>query len=217
MFFDASFGRMYYEKTGQGEPLIMLHGNGESHEIFAQAVEVLKEHFTVYLPDTRGHGKSDRVDTLHYEDMAGDLREFITRNGLEKPVVYGFSDGGITALLLCIQNPSLIKHAIVSGVNVNPKGIKPFWLNLFRLIHFLKPSEEFALMLREPDITQEMLSAITEPVDILGGSRDMISGSHMKQIASAIPQGSYTELKGETHSSYVVGSRKIAELILERV
>ena len=86
---------LYYEKTGTGVPLIMLHGNGEDHTIFNKATAVLKKHFTVYAIDTRGHGKSSPVDELHYEDMANDVYEFICKLNLEKPIVYGFSDGGI--------------------------------------------------------------------------------------------------------------------------
>ena len=46
--------QLYYTKTGQGRPLIMVHGNGEDHTIFDEAVGVLKEHFTCYCID--GHG-----------------------------------------------------------------------------------------------------------------------------------------------------------------
>ena len=48
--------QLYYTKTGQGRPLIMVHGNGEDHTIFDEAVGVLKEHFTCYCIDSRGHG-----------------------------------------------------------------------------------------------------------------------------------------------------------------
>ena len=58
MFLEVKGINLYYEKTGQGRPLVMVHGNGESHEIFMEASEVLKESFTCYLPDSRGHGKS---------------------------------------------------------------------------------------------------------------------------------------------------------------
>ena len=47
---------LYYEKYGEGQPLILLHGNGENHKIFEKSIAVLKEHFTVYALDSRGHG-----------------------------------------------------------------------------------------------------------------------------------------------------------------
>ena len=60
MFFEKGKIKLYYEKKGEGAPLIMLHGNGESHEIFDEATEVLKRKFTVYAIDSRGHGKRSK-------------------------------------------------------------------------------------------------------------------------------------------------------------
>ena len=69
--------RLFYERTGEGRPLVLLHGNGEDHTIFDEAVEVLSNRFTCYAIDSRGHGQSDEVDELHYADMASDLLAFI--------------------------------------------------------------------------------------------------------------------------------------------
>ena len=66
-----------YEVIGSGDPLIMVHGNSEDHTIFTEAAEVLKNHYTCYLVDTRSHGKSGKVKPLHYKDMAQDYVEFI--------------------------------------------------------------------------------------------------------------------------------------------
>ncbi|MCR4611432.1 MAG: hypothetical protein K5644_06005, partial [Lachnospiraceae bacterium] len=57
---------LYYEKTGEGKPLIMLHGNGESHEIFDRAVDILSETYTVYAIDSRGQGQSAIPSEFHY-------------------------------------------------------------------------------------------------------------------------------------------------------
>lgn len=45
--------KLHYEKTGSGAPLILLHGNGESHEIFDEAIPLLAPHFTVYAVTAR--------------------------------------------------------------------------------------------------------------------------------------------------------------------
>ena len=108
---------LFYTCTGSGSPLIMLHGNGEDHTIFDEAVALLSKHFTVYAIDSRDHGQSDKVDELHYDDMAEDIRIFIEELGLEKPILYGFSDGGIIGLLLAIKYPELLSKVIGSGVN----------------------------------------------------------------------------------------------------
>ncbi|WP_353514033.1 alpha/beta fold hydrolase, partial [Vallitalea maricola] len=55
----------------------MLHGNGETHEIFNRSISLLQEYFTVYAIDFRDHGNSSKVSELHYEDHAKDIYEFI--------------------------------------------------------------------------------------------------------------------------------------------
>ena len=43
---------LYYEKTGQGRPLLLVHGNSEDHSIFNEAAAVLREDFCVYAVDS---------------------------------------------------------------------------------------------------------------------------------------------------------------------
>lgn len=205
---------LFYEKTGHGTPLIMLHGNGEDHTVFNKAVSVLKNNYTVYAIDTRGHGKSDSVSELHYEDMAEDIYEFINILKLEKPVVYGFSDGGIVALILAIKHPDLLSKIIISGVNAQPNGLKRIHLLTYKISYFFSKSSKIKLMLTEPNITDEMLKSIKIPAVITAGSNDMIKLSHMKHIAECIPNCTFRVFNGELHGSYVVNSTKIAEFIL---
>lgn len=52
--------RLYYEKAGDGEPLILLHGNGEDGTYFKHQMEYFSKDYRVIAIDTRGHGKSPR-------------------------------------------------------------------------------------------------------------------------------------------------------------
>ena len=208
---------LYYEKTGTGVPLIMLHGNGEDHTIFNKATAVLKKHFTVYAIDTRGHGKSSPVDELHYEDMANDVYEFICKLSLEKPIVYGFSDGGIVALILAIKHPEAISQIVASGVNTQPNGLNTINLLIYKITYFFTRAKRIKLMLTAPNITDTQLNNIKIPVSVTGGSKDMIKQSHLKHIADSIPNSTLTIFNGEFHGSYVVNSTKIADFIIEAV
>lgn len=205
---------LHYEQAGSGRPLILLHGNGESSGIFDAAIPLLAQRFTVYAVDSRGHGQSSPVSEYHYADMAQDVADFIRLLGLEKPIIYGFSDGGIIALLLAIRHPDMVGGIIGSGVNVHPDGLKRRWLWLMRLQQLLRASPLTKLMLTEPDITDDDLRTIRCPAVITAGSRDMLRQKHMRHIAEAIPGGKYLLLKGETHGGYIVHSGKIAEIIL---
>lgn len=206
---------IFYEKSGFGKSLILLHGNGETHEIFDKAITILKEHFTVYALDTRGHGSSDKVDTFHYSDMAEDVHCFIEILELHNPILYGFSDGGIIGLYLAAKYPKLLAQLIVSGANTIPNGIRNGWLKLFKIGYFLTKDSKMKLMLEEPNITTEMLEKIEVPTVVLAGSKDMIKKEHTEHIASSIKNSSLMILQGESHDSYIVHSNKIAKLILE--
>jgi pimeloyl-ACP methyl ester carboxylesterase len=208
---------LYYEVSGTGAPLIMLHGNGETHKIFDKAIPLLAEHFTVYAIDSRGHGQSDPVSEYHYDDFAEDIKCFIEEMKLEKPVLYGFSDGGIVGLLLAAKYPQLLSKMIISGTNTIPQGIRTGWLRLFKWINAILKDPKITMMLTEPNITEEMLRSITIPTTVLTGSRDMIKRSHTEHIADCIPNSRLCILKGEGHGSYVLHSKKIANLILDSI
>ena len=115
---------IWYEKSGEGDPVILLHGNQESHEIFDELAARLSERFTVYALDSRGHGKSATPAEIHYEDMATDVIHFVEALEIHKPILCGFSDGGIVALLAAIRRSRLFSRLIVCGANLSPKGLK---------------------------------------------------------------------------------------------
>jgi pimeloyl-ACP methyl ester carboxylesterase len=206
--------RLNYEKSGNGPALILLHGNSETHHIFDNAAISLAHHFTVYAIDTRGHGESSPVREFHYDDMADDIVAFITQLGLHQPALYGFSDGGIVGLLVAIRRPDLLSRLIISGANTNPAGLKPSWFVLFRLIYTFNRSPLLKLMLTEPDITADMLQSVTVPTHITAGSRDMIRNTHTQMIHRHIQGSTLKTFQGETHSSYIVNSEKIAAYLI---
>lgn len=206
---------LHYEQSGTGRPLILLHGNGESSAIFDAAIPLLAQRFTVYAIDSRGHGESSPVSEYHYADMAQDVADFIRLLHLDRPVIYGFSDGGIIALLLAIRHPEQVGGVIGSGVNVRPDGLKRRWLWLFRLMYMFNRDPLYRLMLTEPDIADSELRTIRCPAVITAGSRDMLRQRHMRHIAETIPGGRYLLLEGEGHGSYIVHSDKIARIILD--
>lgn len=207
--------KLYYEKRGEGRPLILLHGNGESHKIFDKAIDILEKSFTVYAIDLRGHGASEEIKEYHYLDMAEDIKEFIEDEKLKEPILYGFSDGGIIALLLASIYPKLLSKIIVSGVNINPKGLKAKWIILFKVMYLIKKDSKVKMMLEEPNISIEMLNKIEIPTVVLVGSRDVIKENHTKLIVDNIKNCKLQILDGEDHGSYIIHNKKIANIILE--
>lgn len=205
---------LYYEVIGSGDPLIMVHGNSEDHTIFTEAAQVLKDHYTCYLVDTRSHGKSSKVKRLHYKDMAKDHMEFIRALGLKNVTFFGFSDGGILGLLIGMEG-DLIDTLIVSGANTYPGAVSDRMSKIMKIIYFFTRSDKFRLMLNEPDIREEDLQKIQAKTFVLAGSEDAVKRENTDFIAANIPNSTEMILEGETHTSHIVHNTKIADIILE--
>jgi pimeloyl-ACP methyl ester carboxylesterase len=215
MFIKVNEVTLFYQKYGSGNPLIMLHGNGETHEIFNSSISLLQEYFTVYAIDFRDHGNSSKVSKLHYEHHAKDIYEFIIQLNIKNPVYYGFSDGGIVGLMLASKYPDLFSKLIISGPNINPKGLITYSRLLMKLEYAIKKSQKVRMMLEEPDISLSDLSKIIIPTYITGGSFDVITKKHLKLIQENIKNSVLKIFKRHTHSSYIVDSDIIGKYIIQ--
>lgn len=206
---------IYYEKSGTGSPVLLVHGNGETHKIFEVLIPELSKKHTVYALDTRGHGLSAPVKEFHYTDMAEDVNAFVQALDLVKPAFYGFSDGGIVGLIAASKYPTLFSALAVSGANLTPSGLH-LSERLSNRIRYTKSKKPLLkLMLEEPHITREDLSKIMIPTLVLAGEKDMIKKSETRRIAAGISDSTLKILPGETHSSYVVKSPKLFPLLDE--
>ncbi len=106
--------RQYYIEKGQGEPLILLHGNGENCDYFAGQMDAFARHFHVYALDTRGHGKTPRGEApFTIRQFAEDLLGFLDTHGIVKAHILGFSDGGNTAMIFANKRPEAFNRAIL--------------------------------------------------------------------------------------------------------
>ena len=214
MFVEANGTKLYCRKEGNGNPLILLHGNGEDHTIFIPAISVLKEHFTVYAIDTRGHGQSLESDDIHYRTFMEDLKGFIDALSIRKPIICGFSDGAITALMLAYAYPDIPLAIVSSGANTAPDGLIKEMRDEIRKGYEDTGNPLLRLMLEEPSITEEELNKIACPVLVTAGEHDAVSREDTELIARSIPRSRLLILSGEDHASYIAGSEKIAGIIL---
>lgn len=206
--------RLFYEKSGEGRPLVMVHGNGEDHTIFDEAVAELQGQFTCYCLDSRCHGQSSDTPALHYADMARDALALLEALDLRDVVFYGFSDGGIVALMAAARTDR-ITALITSGANTTPKGVKLSLRLLIAWEYLWKRDKKLKLMLTEPRITDEELGRIRARTLVLAGSGDLIPEKETRHIAAAIPCAQLRILPGEDHGSYIVHSAKIASILKE--
>lgn len=201
---------LYYERSGQGEPLLLLHGNGEDHTDFAGQIPFLTQRFTVWAIDTRGHGKSP-IGTKPFTLMqfADDLMDFMDAHGIERAHLLGFSDGANIAMLFARKHPERLLSLVLNSGNLDPSGLTPALLQelneAYAKVKEKRTEEErhaaalLELMLFEPQIKPETLSAITVPTLVIAGDRDVIREAHTRLIAESIPNARLVILPG-THS-----------------
>ncbi|TFG50052.1 MAG: alpha/beta hydrolase [Anaerolineales bacterium] len=115
-FITANGLDIFYREYGQGRPLILLHGATDTHALWKPHIPTLSETFRVFTPDSRGHGRTVNPDpSLSYQVLADDLAAFIQALQLEKPFVFGYSDGGQAVLDFGIRYPDLAGGLVIGG------------------------------------------------------------------------------------------------------
>ena len=206
---------LFYAAEGAGKPVILLHGNGGSHnDLETTHRELAQAGYMVYALDSRGQGANPRLEEYHYKDMATDVYEFIKLKGLEKPAVFGFSDGGIIALQLEVMYPGTLGAIVTGGANI---FVEDALIQSFAEGFLAQPSTEpLVIMLQtEPSMTVEDMKGIECPSLIMSGEHDLIRQEHTLLIGENIPSGRPVIIPGEDHGSYICNSPKLAPLILE--
>ena len=206
---------LFYAAEGAGKPVILLHGNGGSHnDLETTHRELAQAGYMVYALDSRGQGANKPLPEYHYKDMAADVYEFIKLKGLEKPAVFGFSDGGIIALQLEVMYPGTLGAIVTGGANI---FVENALIPSFAEGFLAQPSTEpLVIMLQtEPSMTVEDMKGIGCPSLIMSGEHDLIRQEHTLLIGENIPSGRPVIIPGEDHGSYICNSPKLAPLILE--
>ncbi|MDM4720172.1 alpha/beta fold hydrolase [Micromonospora sp. WMMA1363] len=118
--------RIWYEASGAGRPLVLLHGGFGSTAAFAPLLPALTARRRVIAVDLQGHGRTADVDRpLRYESMADDVAALIVRLGLTAVDILGYSLGGGVALRTAIQHPGLVRRLVVVSAPCRRSGWYP--------------------------------------------------------------------------------------------
>ena len=206
---------IFYAAEGAGRPVILLHGNGGSHnDLETTQRDLAQAGYMVYALDSRGQGANARLSEYHYKDMATDVYEFIKTKGLEKPAVFGFSDGGIIALQLEVMYPGTLGAIATGGANIFVKGAL---VPEFEQGFLAQPTDEplVKMMQNEPTMTPQDMQTIQAPSLIMSGEHDLILEDHTRLIGENIPDARVKIIPAEDHGSYICNSPKLAVLLLD--
>ena len=112
-----------YQVTGQGPPVLLLHGFPDTGRLWRHQVPSLAEAgFQVIVPDLRGYGRSDKPEALEayaLPVLAGDVTAILNDLGITKAHVVGHDWGAALAWVLASLTPGNIDHLVALSVG-NP-------------------------------------------------------------------------------------------------
>ena len=117
---------MYYEVSGAGEPLIVLHGAYMNIPAMGAIIPRLAGTHRVYAPELQGHGRTTDIDRpITYPNMADDVAAFMDSVGLQKADVFGYSMGAAAGLQLAIRHPDKVNRLVAASGAYDASGWQP--------------------------------------------------------------------------------------------
>jgi pimeloyl-ACP methyl ester carboxylesterase len=229
-YVDVNDIKVYYEIYGEGEPLLLLHGNGGSIENFIYQIPELSKHFKVIAMDSRAQGRtSDSDQEITYKLMASDMSELIDKLNLGRVNIVGWSDGGNIGLELAFAHPEKVLKVVTFGANYTYENwmappdsvvmdpgdpliiktsdmMKKYSSAIERLtpdkqrIPIIKKKLE-DLMGKNPNFTLDQLKTINVPFLIVVGDHDVISLDQTIALFTNLPKA---QLFIVPHASHIV-------------
>lgn len=112
-YVDVNGVKMYYEVSGKGEPLVVLHGAHMDISSMGRIIPMLAESHQVYALEFQGHGRTADIDRpITYQNLADDVAAFMDAVGLKKADIFGYSMGAIAGLQVAIRHPEKVDQLI---------------------------------------------------------------------------------------------------------
>jgi pimeloyl-ACP methyl ester carboxylesterase len=227
-YIDINDIRIYYETYGEGEPLLLLHGNGGSIENFFLQIPEFSKYFKVIAVDSRAQGRSTDSDKeISYSLMASDMAALIDKLNLGSVSVVGWSDGGIIGIELAYAYPDKIKKLVTIGANYSTKNYeanndhirmdsqdtlvirsRKIAEKYKNTLERLSPNPEKIpeirrklkdLMEKHPNFTERQLEKIKTPTLVIVGDHDIISLDHTVSLFASLPHAELFVVPGATH------------------
>jgi pimeloyl-ACP methyl ester carboxylesterase len=228
----------YYEVSGDGEPVVMLHGGLATAESWAMQVPALAERYRVYVPERRGHGRTpDVAGPITYEMMAADTAAFLEGAGTGAAHLVGWSDGAVVGMLVALRRPELARKLVVIGQYFNADGEVPEWRALSDSWGSNPPEwlheeydrvspdgpEHFPVVLQkmirmwheEPDITLSELAGVRAPTLVMQGDDDIVEVEHSAALAATLPDAQLAVVPGTSHIAVMEKPNLVNRLILD--
>lgn len=193
--------QVYYEVSGEGDPLVVLHGAYMSIPSMGAIIPKLAENHKVYALEFQGHGRTTDIDRpITYPNLADDVAAFMDAVGLQKADVFGYSMGAVTGLQLAIRHPEKVSKLVAASVAYDAGGWQPEFkafipqMNVEMFVN-MPFAEEYRKLAANPDgfpaLVEKLIAlekepmaweadvkAMTTPVLVITGDADVATLEH---------------------------------------
>ena len=123
---DVNGMKMYYEVSGTGEPLIVLHGAYMNIPTMGAIIPKLAQTHRVYALELQGHGRTTDIERpITYPNLADDVAAFMDAVKLPRADVFGYSMGAAVGLQLAIRHPTRVNKLVAASVAYDAEGWQP--------------------------------------------------------------------------------------------
>ncbi len=217
---------MYYEIHGTGKPLVIIHGGGSTiNTSFGNVLPSISKKYKVIAVELQAHGHtSDRNTPESFEQDADDVAELLNQLNIDSAYIFGFSNGGNTAIQLAIRHPEKAGKLILASTFYKREGLYPdFWKGMdnatFKYMpqvykdEFLKITKNQKALLNMfnkdanrmkafKDWTDDDIKSIQAPTLIIIGDKDIVRPEHAVEMYRLIPHARLVILPGG-HGEYL--------------
>jgi pimeloyl-ACP methyl ester carboxylesterase len=219
--------KMYYEVHGKGGiPLVLIHGGGSTIETsFGNILPYLASYGQVIALELQAHGRTnDRPGEESFEQDADDIAGLLEFLRIERANLFGFSNGGNSAMQVAIRNPEKVNKLVIVSAFYKREGFIPGFFDGMEkasLENMPAPLKEAYLkvapdtsqlrvmfdkdrnrMMNIADWTDESLKSIRAHTLLIVGDRDVVTADHTIKMSHLIPHARLMILPG-THGSFI--------------
>jgi pimeloyl-ACP methyl ester carboxylesterase len=218
--------KMYYEIHGTGQPLVLIHGGGSTlTTTFGKILPVLAKTHMVIAVEMQAHGHTgDRDAPETFEQDANDVAELLKQLNISKADIFGFSNGGQTAMEMGIRHADRVRKLIIASAFYKKDGVPAgFWegfgnvrlSNLPQVYQdaFMEANNDSAALLNMfnkdvermrdfKDWKEDDIKKIQAPALIVMGDRDLSLPEHAVEMHRLMPNSRLAILPGD-HGSYM--------------
>jgi pimeloyl-ACP methyl ester carboxylesterase len=193
--------QMYYEVSGAGEPLVVLHGAYMNIPTMGAIIPQLARTHKVYALELQGHGRTTDIDRpITYQNLADDVAAFMDAVGVPKADVFGYSMGAGAGLQLAIRHPAKVNKLVAASVAYDLKGWQPAFTAMIPTMTvemivgmpfaadyrklapnpdgFPELARKLIALEKEPMAWEEQVKTIKAPVLVIAGDADVMTLEH---------------------------------------